>query len=195
MTAAKSRSSARRSGGVYILAGQWRRTRLQVLDAPGIRPTPNRVRETLFNWLGQTLHGWHCLDVFAGSGALGYEAASRGAAHVTMCEVNPSQYRQLLGVRNRLRAESVSILCQDGLAVLASTPRQSMDLVFLDPPFSGQLFEPALSAASRVLKPAGMIYLEAPIEWPPEQLEQLRLGRWRHITAGAVNAHLLVHLD
>lgn len=182
----------RQAGVVYIIGGQWRRTRLQVLNAPGTRPTPNRVRETLFNWLGQDLHGWHCLDVFAGSGALGFEAGSRGAAAVTLCETNGAQVAQLRSVQMRLAATNLTVLQQDGMTALSAAAAGSLDLVLLDPPFSSDLFSPALVAARRAIKSTGMIYLEAPSQWGSAQLAALGLSVWRHLHAGSVHAHLLV---
>src|SRR3954464_6377836 len=94
---------------VRIIGGQWKRTRLPVADKPGLRPTPDRVRETLFNWLGQDLDGWRCVDVFAGTGALGLEAASRGAAQVLLVEQDPDLVATLRGLKSRLAAEAVEV--------------------------------------------------------------------------------------
>src|SRR3954468_13766325 len=94
---------------VRIIGGQWKRSKLPVADAPGLRPTPDRVREILFNWLGQNLEGWRCLDAFAGSGALGFEAASRGAAEVTLIERDTKIVRGLRAVQERLKADAVRI--------------------------------------------------------------------------------------
>src|SRR5215207_3044747 len=96
------RSPGRASHEVRIIGGQWKRTRLPVPSKPGLRPTPDRVRETLFNWLGQDLTGWRCIDVFAGTGALGFEAASRGAADVLLCEQDPALAQQLKTVQAKL---------------------------------------------------------------------------------------------
>src|SRR5436190_19292352 len=105
---------------VRIIGGQWKRSKLPVADAIGLRPTPDRVRETLFNWLGQDLDGWRCLDAFAGSGALGFEAASRGAAEVTLIERDSKLVRGLRAVQERLKAtETVRIEAADALAWMA----------------------------------------------------------------------------
>src|SRR5213076_1304302 len=100
---------------VRIIGGQWKRSKLPVRDKPGLRPTPQRVRETLFNWLGQDLTGWRCLDAFAGTGALGFEAASRGAAAVHLIEQDPALIDALRSSRDKLKAESVTITRADAV--------------------------------------------------------------------------------
>jgi 16S rRNA (guanine(966)-N(2))-methyltransferase RsmD len=129
---------------VRIIGGQWRRTRLKVIDKPGLRPTPDRVRETLFNWLGQDLAGWRCVDAFAGTGALGLEAASRGAASVLMLEQDPALVSALQAHVVRLQAGMVQVQRTDAIAALQRLPAGSVDLVFIDPPFDGPWFESAL---------------------------------------------------
>ena len=176
---------------VRIIGGQWKRTLLPVADKPGLRPTPDRVRETLFNWLGQSLAGWRCIDAFAGSGALGFEAASRGAAEVLMVEQDPELVAGLRVLRERLAAAAVTVQRGDGLAALRSRPPASADLVLLDPPFDADLFEPALEAASPALTADGLIYLEAPLAWADEGLAPFGLGIHRYLKAGRVHAHLL----
>ena len=187
--AAKVASGA---GEVRIIGGQWKRTRLPVAQRPGLRPTPDRVRETLFNWLGQDLSGWHCLDAFAGTGALGLEAASRGAASVLMVEQDAGLVAQLHQHQQRLQANTVRVQRGDALAALRQVAGQGLDLVFLDPPFDQTaLFVPAVQAAAAALAPQGFIYLEAPSAWTQEQLAPLGLALHRHLRAGAVHAHLL----
>ena len=132
--------SHRGGGEVRIIGGQWRRTKLPVALKPGLRPTPDRVRETLFNWLGQSLVGWRCADVFAGTGALGLEAASRGAAKVQLCEQDSALATQLQAHLTRLQASHASVLKGDGLSWLKQQSAGSLDLVFLDPPFESHLF-------------------------------------------------------
>ena len=176
---------------VRIIGGQWRRTRLKVLDKPGLRPTPDRVRETLFNWLGQDLSGWRCVDAFAGTGVLGLEAASRGAGHVLMIEQDAVLVRDLQENAARLKADMVSVQRGDAVSTLGRLPAGSVDLVFIDPPFDGPWFEPALKAAVRAVPLGGWIYLEAPVAWPAEALGLLGLQCERHLKAGAVHAHLL----
>lgn len=181
----------RGAGEVRIIGGQWRRTRLPVLARAGLRPTPDRVRETLFNWLGQTLDGWHCADVFAGTGTLGLEAASRGAQAVVLCEQDRALAAQLQQHVQRLQATQVRIHRGDGLAWLQQQAAASWDLVFLDPPFDSDFFEPALQAAAAALRPAGCVYLEAPVRWDDTTVQAWGLHVQRHLQAGAVHAHLL----
>ena len=178
-------------GEVRIIGGQWKRTRLPVADVAGLRPTPDRVRETLFNWLGQDLAGWRCVDMFAGSGALGFEAASRGATEVRLFESDPALLAQLAKVQLRLAAGMVQIARGDGVALAGRLAPGSQDLVFLDPPFTAPVYESALAAALRVLAPTGRIYLEAPERWSDERLAAQGLVLERHLKAGAVHAHLL----
>ncbi len=182
---------------IRIIGGQWRRTRLKVIDKPGLRPTPDRVRETLFNWLGQDLSDWRCVDAFAGTGVLGLEAASRGAAHVLMVEQDAVLARDLQDNATRLKASMVNVQRGDGVAALLRLPAASVDLVFIDPPFEGPWFEPALKAATRAVPVGGWIYLEAPVAWPADALRALGLQCERHLKASAVHAHLLqrTHLD
>ena len=176
---------------VRIVGGQWKRTRLPVFDKPGLRPTPDRVRETLFNWLGHDLTGWSCVDAFAGTGALGFEAASRGASQVLLVEQDPALVANLRAIQKRLSANSVQVQRANGLSVLAALAADSVDLILLDPPFEANLFDKALASAARAAKADGFVYLEAPAVWSDAQLEQFHLLVWRHMRAGAVHAHLL----
>ncbi len=186
------RNTAAAPHEVRILGGQWKRTPLPVADRPGLRPTPSRVRETLFNWLGQDLTGWRCIDAFAGTGALGFEAASRGAREVVMVEQDPQLVRQLLSVRERLSAEAVRVQRGDGLAAIQAAAGQGVDAVFLDPPFEAVgLFEPALRAARAAVSADGFVYLEAPRPHGEAELAALGLSLHRHGRAGAVAFHLL----
>ena len=179
------------AGEIRIIGGQWKRTRLKVATQPGLRPTPDRVRETLFNWLGQDLTGWRCLDAFAGTGALGLEAASRGAAAVRLVEQDAALVAQLNTLQQRLGAANVVVQRGDGTMALRQTPPGTLDLVFLDPPFDSALFLPALQAAAPAMASDGYVYLEAPQAWTDEQLGPLGLAQHRHLKAGAVHAHLL----
>ena len=179
------------AGAVRIIGGQWKRTRLPVAQHPGLRPTPDRVRETLFNWLGQDLSGWRCFDAFAGTGALGLEAASRGAAAVQLVESEAALVTQLGKLCQRLEATTVQLRRGDGVAQLRQCAPASLDLVLIDPPFGSDLFTPALQAAARALKPEGFVYLEAASRWTDELLAPLGLALQRHLRAGAVHAHLL----
>jgi 16S rRNA (guanine966-N2)-methyltransferase len=176
-------------GEVRIIGGVWRRSKLPVIGREGLRPTPDRVRETLFNWLGQDLTGWRCLDAFAGSGALGLEAASRGAASVLLVERDAQLARALTATRDRLGGQqTVTVRAGDGLALLRSTAADSLDLVFLDPPYGSRLLPDALLAAARCLSSRGFVYAES-----DRQLTELPpgLSLAKHLKAGSVHAHLL----
>ena len=176
---------------VRIIGGQWKRTKLPVPDKPGLRPTPDRVRETLFNWLGQDLAGWRCVDVFAGTGALGFEAASRGAAEVLVVEQDPELVALLRATAAKLGAHAVRVERANGFSVLARLAPGSVDLVLLDPPFDAALHGKALAAAAPALAAQGLMYLEAPVAWDDAKLSAYGLTLLRHLRAGAVHAHLL----
>jgi len=176
---------------IRIIGGQWRRTPIKVLDKPGLRPTPDRVRETLFNWLGQDLSGWRCVDAFAGTGALGLEAASRGAVQVLALENDAELAKLLQQQAERLKATMLQVQRADAVAAMQRLGAAAFDVVFLDPPFDGPWFEPALKAAVRLVPVDGWVYLEAPAEWTDQALAPLGLQGVRHLKAGAVHAHLL----
>jgi len=191
MPSPSSRPPARSVHEIRIIGGQWKRTRLPVADRPGLRPTPDRVRETLFNWLGQDLAGWCVVDAFAGTGALGLEAASRGAARVLLIEHDPAQVDALRALVKRLAAAAVAVERAHALTALQRLPAASADLVLLDPPFDAGLYEKALEAAVPALRPGGWLYLEAPRAWDDADLARFGLARHRYLKAGAVHAHLL----
>jgi 16S rRNA (guanine(966)-N(2))-methyltransferase RsmD len=181
---------------VRIIGGRWKRSRLPVPDRPGLRPTPDRVRETLFNWLGQDLDGWRCLDAFAGSGALGLEAASRGAAAVTLLERDAALAQGLRATAQRLGAApgQVAVQAADALAWMrqaAARAPGAFDLVFLDPPFAAGLFDAALQAAVPLLAPEGLVYLESDAAPAPAVLAAAGLDIWREGRAGQVRFRLL----
>lgn len=176
---------------VRIIGGQWKRSKLPVADVPGLRPTPDRVRETLFNWLGQDLDGWRCLDAFAGSGALGFEAASRGAAMVVLVERERSLVRGLNECRERLGATAVKVDLADSLAYMRRGNPASYEIVFIDPPFDANLFESALSAAAPLVVSGGFVYLEADSTYDDATVAPYGLTVYRHARAGAVHFHLL----
>jgi 16S rRNA (guanine966-N2)-methyltransferase len=185
------RPRAVQSHEVRIIGGLWRRTKLKVADKPGLRPTPDRVRETVFNWLGQDLSGLRCLDAFAGTGVLGFEAASRGAASVQLVELNSALVDDLKKTQIQLQASAVQVLRGDGVAALRQAAPASLDVVFIDPPFDAPLFEPALGACARAMAPEGLVYLEAPTRWTDEMVSPMGLVVHRYLKAGAVHAHLL----
>jgi 16S rRNA (guanine(966)-N(2))-methyltransferase RsmD len=177
-----------RPGEVRLIGGLWKRSKLPVPDRPGLRPTPDRVRETLFNWLGQDLPGWRVLDAFAGSGALGFEAASRGAAEVLLLERDPALVRSLEASRARLGASAMRIEAADALAWLAGCAPERFELVLLDPPFDAGRLPEALARAAPAVVPGGWLYAEsgAPVDAAPAGFEVHRTLR-----AGAVHAALL----
>ena len=180
---------------VRIIGGQWKRSKLPVADLPGLRPTPDRVRETLFNWLGQDLTGWRCLDAFAGSGALGFEAASRGADQVVLLERERRLATTLNETKARLKAEQVRVDNVDALTWMARCAPASFELVFLDPPFDAPLMAPALAATVRIVVPQGFVYVESGEPMAAEPLTALGLSLHRQGRAGAVHFHLLQRVN
>ena len=146
------------AGRVRIVGGRWRSRLIDVPARPDLRPTPDRVRETLFNWLGQRLDGCACLDLYAGSGALGFEAASRGAARVVMVEQDRAVFEGLRKTREVIGAGQVQLVFDDAFTYLKKT-QESFDVVFLDPPFR----QNALPAVFRQLKlePGARVYVES----------------------------------
>lgn len=189
------------TGKLRIIGGEWRSRQLPVVDLPGLRPTTDRVRETLFNWLQNDIAGAHCLDLFAGSGALGFEAASRGAASVTMLELQNAAMqvlrsnRQLLSSDNtgaRNRADNIELLQQDALSWLASYQGKTFDVVFLDPPFASDYLHKAIQLLSEreCLSDNACVYLECEQQ---QSLPDLPSG-WelsKEKTAGQVSYYLV----
>ena len=151
---------SKNAGRVRIIAGRWRGSRLDVPNVAGLRPSSDRVRETLFNWLQGDIAGACCLDLFAGSGALGLEAASRGAARVTMIERDPAALVALEASKARLRGEHVDVVAADALEWLARVPDRTFDVVFVDPPFAAGLHQKALDALGPWLAPGAQVYVE-----------------------------------
>lgn len=179
---------------VRIIGGRWKRTPLPVPDVPGLRPSPDRVRETVFNWLAHLLPdlpGASGLDLFAGTGALGFELASRGAARVTLVEVDPAVVAQLHRTKEKLNAAEVSIVRGDGLAFAAAAPAHSCDVVFVDPPFDAGLMPAALRAAARLLTTEGLVYAESGTPIDAELAAGCGLDIVRAGRAGRVHFHLL----
>lgn len=179
-----------RAQEVRLIGGVWKRSKLPVLDKPGLRPTPDRVRETLFNWLGQDLSGWRCLDGFAGSGALGFEAASRGAAEVLLLERDAELVRQLRSSQQRLQAEALRVECADAVSWMKRCAPSRFELVLLDPPFDAGLQAVALAAAAPLVVPGGCLYLESPAALDGADIPQ-GLALHRQGRAGLVHYHLL----
>jgi 16S rRNA (guanine966-N2)-methyltransferase len=201
--AKKTQRAGRPAQQVRIIGGRWKRTPLPVLDAEGLRPTPDRVRETLFNWLNHLLDGnWngvHCLDLFAGTGALGFEAASRGAAQVLMVEDNPAAVRQLEAIKAKLDAQQVAIRRGDALAVATREVQAGsrFGVIFLDPPYQRDWLAKMLPLCARLLADGGLVYAEAEmaldVEVPPDWLAGWRV--LRSDKAGMVFYHLLQRND
>lgn len=200
---AESRAGARRKtragiparethypGKIRIIAGRWRGRRLEVPQAPGLRPTPDRVRETLFNWLAPHIEGARCLDLFAGTGALCLEALSRGAGEVIMVEQVPHAAQALRANLERLGAVNAEVVNRDAVEYLRQPPTP-FDIIFIDPPFQSDLVAicAALIEERGWLKPGGLIYIEAPSGLKPLPIP----SAWelvRSKTAGQVGYHL-----
>ncbi len=168
----KKRSGTRPPRGdsqVRLVGGRWRGRRLAFPDAPGLRPTGDRVRETLFNWLAADLPGARCLDAFAGSGALGFEALSRGAGEVVLIEHNPVAMKHLAAARETLAAEGATLVAADTLAWLREAQAAPFDIIFLDPPFDSDLLAATLQVlGASPLAPGGcLVYLESSLALPP----------------------------
>jgi 16S rRNA (guanine966-N2)-methyltransferase len=170
---------------IRIIGGQWRGRRLRFPGGAGIRPTPDRVRETLFNWLGQDLAGATTLDAYAGSGALSLEALSRGAALAVAVDRNPLLVRALAATGAALGARALETHQADAQGFLSREARL-FDVIFLDPPFDDDPWATLLPAAAARLKPEGVIYAEA-----RAPVSGGGLGVWRRDKAGQVHYHLL----
>jgi len=164
---------------VRIIGGEYRSRLVEFPDAEGLRPTPDRVRETLFNWLGQTLYGKRCLDLFAGSGALGLEAASRGAAQVVMVEKNRKVFQSLQYNIKKLGCINVALHCADGLE-FARREAGRFDVIFLDPPFAADYLPKTLPLLVAILAENGLVYVESGTAFEPgaawEVLKRARAG-------------------
>lgn len=156
--------SEKKRNSVRIIGGDFRRRCLSFPDSEGLRPTPDRVRETLFNWLGQDLQGKACLDLFAGSGALGFEAASRHAQCVVMVETAGPVLSMLKKNKNLLGASTVNIVALDACRYLQST-HERFDVVFLDPPYADKRLPQVLPLLRARLNPNALVYCEAGEAW------------------------------
>jgi 16S rRNA (guanine966-N2)-methyltransferase len=183
-----------KSNQVRIIGGDWRSRRISFPDHEGLRPSADRVRETLFNWLGQDLGGRRCLDLFAGSGALGFEALSRGAASVVMVEKDRSVFEALGRNAELLRAKNLQLRCADALefaTAAAADAAARFDVVFLDPPFGSMLLEQALPRVAPLLLPGARVYVESAAAFVSSGGWQvLRQGR-----AGQVHYTLVTYGD
>ncbi len=170
---------------VRIIGGAWRRRLVRFPAVPGLRPTPDRVRETLFNWLGQELTGRSCLELYAGTGVLSLEALSRGAALAVAVERSRALCESLRATASELGARGLEAHCADAMAYLA-TERRDFDVIFVDPPFREDPWPLLLPAAAKRLAPGGFLYAEAghALDPPPP------LSPWRRDKAGQVHYHL-----
>ncbi|QCU90912.1 16S rRNA (guanine(966)-N(2))-methyltransferase RsmD [Thiomicrorhabdus sediminis] len=170
----QGRSPLRGGGEVRIIGGDWRGRKLPVLDAEGLRPTSDRVRETLFNWLQFDIAGSRCLDMFAGSGALSFEALSRGAAQATLLELNGANAKQLQTNLKTLNvnqpATKATVVQADSLQWLQGCTEPPFDIVFIDPPFHQGLMQQSIDLlfAKQLIKADGWLYLEQEndLPWP-----------------------------
>ncbi len=182
-----------RPNQVRVIGGKHRGRKLPVAEAPGLRPTPDRVRETLFNWLGQNLTGWRCLDLFAGSGALGFEAASRGAESVVLVEQSPKVAKTLQAAAALLKEPALRIVCADALAYLSNphAVSASLDLVFLDPPYGQGWLDRIIMPLLPHLAAGARVYMESEQprpEHPVPGLTCIKQGK-----AGQVHYHLYAY--
>jgi 16S rRNA (guanine966-N2)-methyltransferase len=179
----------RSANQLRIIGGRWRGSRIVFPPLAAIRPSPDRVRETLFNWLQQPIVGARCLDLFAGSGALGLEALSRGAAHVTFVDREPQVGKHLAQTLERLGGRDATVVVEDAQRFL-SRPPQPFDIVFLDPPFDSGVLEQAGGRLQAWLAPGAYIYVECPAERSLAMLStQWAVHRTKR--AGQVGYHLL----
>jgi len=188
------RSARAPTGRIRIIGGQFRRTPIAVVAMPGLRPTPDRVRETVFNWLEHLLGDLRetcALDLFAGTGALGFEMASRGAGRVVLVESNERSAQALRLLRQRLAATAVEVVQADWRTALAQLAGGSFDVIFLDPPYGSGILDSALGAARPLLARAGLIYAEAPKALDAVQLAEQGWDLVRAGKAGGVYFHLL----
>jgi 16S rRNA (guanine(966)-N(2))-methyltransferase RsmD len=183
---------------VRIIGGAFKRTPIPVPDHAGLRPTPDRVRETVFNWLGflrpdfARLRG---LDLFAGTGALGFELASRGARSVVLVERDTRLAANLRALRDRLGATQMQIVVADALAFAAQQAAASFDVIFLDPPFDSGLLAPSLKAVRRLLAKGGLLYVESGAALNEQDCARLELRQIRTGRAGMVHFGLLAAAD
>lgn len=188
------RAQQLRVGSVRIIAGQWRKTPLMVTNLQGLRPTGDRVRETLFNWLRHLKGDFSSLtglDLFAGSGAIGFEFASRGAKEVTLIEKNRVAMQALQATKDKLRAQQILLIEGDAFIKVRSLD-QKFDVIFIDPPFAMNFHEKALRGVISLLREDGLIYVESPKEWEIGSIQsELDLEIVREATAGAVTYRLL----
>ncbi len=175
---------------VRINAGEWRSRIIKFPDAIGLRPTPERVRQTVFNWLGQDLSGLSCLDLFAGTGVMGFEALSRGALTATLVEKSTSAYKALIENKQLLKAEQASLRHQDALQFLSQNS-QKFNLIFLDPPYHMQWLDKVLPQLLSHLLEDGLVYAESEFALDPSSEMMQGWQTIKQSKAGNVFYHLL----
>ncbi len=182
--------NSKKNNRVRIIGGDWRGRRLSVAEVPGLRPTGDRCRETLFNWLQPWVAAADCADLFAGTGALGFEAASRGAASVLMVEEHPLAIKVLQQSAEQLQAEQVTLHAGGALALLEDFAADCFDLVFVDPPFNSNLSGTVLARLvyNNCIRPGGFVYIESPaaVSLPPPK----GWSAWRDQQMGEVRMQL-----
>ncbi|HEY9269006.1 MAG TPA: 16S rRNA (guanine(966)-N(2))-methyltransferase RsmD [Methylotenera sp.] len=182
----RNTNNSKKQNTVRINAGEWRSRLLKFPDAEGLRPTPERVRQTVFNWLGQDLTGLHCLDLFAGTGVMGFEALSRNAQTAVLVENTPSVFKAILENKAALKADAAQVFNSDALSFLAKN-RQLFDVVFLDPPYNQGWLAKVLPLLPAHLNPDGFVYAEAEYAIEPDDIWQVV----KQSKAGNVFYHLL----
>lgn len=172
-------------GQVRVIGGRWRGSKLPVVDSAGLRPTPDRIRETLFNWLTPVIDGASVLDLFAGSGALGLEALSRGAASAVLVERDPVLAASLLATTQRLQGgQAARVVQADAMHWLPTQPRSSFDIAFVDPPFGTGQLAPALAGLLPLMSEGAWLHVEGPVDEPvtlPGDWNLHREGRTREV--------------
>lgn len=182
----RNTSNSKKQNVVRINAGEWRSRLLKFPDAEGLRPTPERVRQTVFNWLGQDLTGLHCLDLFAGTGVMGFEALSRNAKMAVLVEKTSAVFKAILENKATLKADAAEVFNTDALSFLGKN-RQLFDVIFLDPPYNQGLLAKVLPLLPPHLNPDGFVYAEAEYAIEPDEVWQVV----KQSKAGNVFYHLL----
>ncbi len=182
----RNTSNSKKQNTVRINAGEWRSRLLKFPDAEGLRPTPERVRQTVFNWLGQDLTGLHCLDLFAGTGVMGFEALSRNAKSAVLVEKTSAVYKAILENKASLKADAVQVFNTDAVSFLAQN-QQLFDVIFLDPPYNQGWLAKVLPLLPAHLNPDGFVYAEAEYAIQADDIWQLV----KQSKAGNVFYHLL----
>ncbi len=182
----RNTSNSKKQNTVRINAGEWRSRMLKFPDAEGLRPTPERVRQTVFNWLGQDLTGLHCLDLFAGTGVMGFEALSRNAKISVLVEKTPAAYKAILENKSSLKADAAQVFNTDALNYLGQN-RQLFDVIFLDPPYNQGWLEKVLPLLPAHLNSDGFVYAEAEYAIQADDIWQVV----KQSKAGNVFYHLL----